>query len=72
MEASTRERGRSTTKLQDEHPGLVWFAEQCQANNVRFDGLIRRAETARDPDLAAFFRRAKAVGQALESMVPHR
>jgi hypothetical protein len=64
MEAATLERGR-VTALGDEDPNLVWFAEQCQTNHVRLDALIRGAERARDPDMAAFFRRAEGLVQRL-------
>jgi hypothetical protein len=60
MEASTLQRGH-VTALNDEDPNLVWFAEQCQNNHVRIDSLIRGAERARDPDMAAFFRRAESL-----------
>jgi hypothetical protein len=60
MEASTLERGRITA-LNEDDPNLVWFAEQCQSNHVRIDALIRGAERARDPDMAAFFRRAQSL-----------
>jgi hypothetical protein len=60
MEASTRDSGRFTGP-DEEDPNLLWFAEQCKANDVRFDALLRHAERARDPELADFFRRAQAV-----------
>jgi len=60
MEAGILERGRITV-LNEEDPNLVWFAEQCQSNHVRIDALIRGAERARDPDMAAFFRRAQSL-----------
>jgi hypothetical protein len=69
MKAGTLERGR-VTALNDEDPNLVWFAEQCQNNHVRIDALIRSAERARDPDMAAFFRRAESLIHRL-SGVPH-
>jgi len=53
------------TGLSDENPGIVWFAGQCQSNQVRFEALINNAERARDAEMAAFFRRAEAVGRAL-------
>jgi hypothetical protein len=69
MEASTLERG-PVTALNDEDPNLVWFAEQCQNNHVRIESLIRSAERARDPDMAAFFRRAETLIRRL-SGAPH-
>jgi hypothetical protein len=48
-------------KHQADNPNLVWFAEQCQNNHVRIEALIRSAERARDPDMAAFFRRAQSL-----------
>lgn len=59
-------RGQATS-VSDEDPGIVWFAEQCRSNQVRFEALIRNAELVRDPEMAAFFRRAEAVGQTLAS-----
>jgi len=61
-----RNRGQ-VTSVSDEDPGMVWFAEQCRSNQVRFEALIRNAERVRDLEMAAFFRRAEAVGQALAS-----
>ena len=60
MEASTRDSG-CFTGTDEEDPNLLWFAEQCKANDVRFEALLRYAERARDPELADFFRRAQAV-----------
>jgi len=64
MDASTRERGH-VAAAGDEDPNVIWFAEQCQTNQVRFEALIRSAEWARDPELAAFFRRAQQVAGRL-------
>jgi hypothetical protein len=61
MNASTREISRS----EGEDPNLVWFAEECQTNHVQIEALVRQAERVRDPDMAAFFRRAQAVGHTL-------
>ncbi len=66
MEARTRESGRFTD-TDEEDPNLLWFAEQCQANHVQFEALLRHAERARDPELAAFFRRAQAVSHNVAS-----
>jgi len=66
MQVRTRESGR-VTRLRKRDPSLVWFAEECQNNHVRIEALIRHAERVRDPELAAFFRRAQAVGQELQS-----
>ncbi len=60
MEASTQDSGRLTGN-DEEDPNLLWFAEQCQANHVKFEALVRHAERAHDRELAAFFRRAQAV-----------
>jgi hypothetical protein len=52
----------------DADPNVLWFAEQCQTNNVRIDALIHSAELARDPEMAAFFRRAKGALQRLSGV----
>jgi hypothetical protein len=66
MEASTRKGGR-VTGPSDDDPGLIWFAEECKSNHVRVEALIRQAERARDPELAAFFRRARAVSERISA-----
>jgi hypothetical protein len=66
MEASTREGGRVTGPTDDD-PRLIWFAEECISNHVRMEALIRHAERARDPELAAFFRRARAVSERIRA-----
>jgi hypothetical protein len=53
------------TVLSNQEPGIVWFAGQCQTNQVRLEALIRNAERVRDPEMAALFRCAAAVGEAL-------
>lgn len=71
MKASRQEIGRIASA--DEDPNVLWFAEQCQTNKVRIDALIHSAELARDPEMAAFFRRAKSVLQGLPGVqgLPH-
>ncbi|MGA2924726.1 MAG: hypothetical protein ABSG43_01840 [Solirubrobacteraceae bacterium] len=69
MEASTRETGRFTA-TEEQDPNLLWFAQQCQTNQVQFEALLRHAERIHDPELAAFFRRAQAVSDKLAS-APH-
>jgi hypothetical protein len=64
MDARTRE-PRHDSGLEHEDPNIIWFAEECAANHVRLDALVRYAERLRDVELAAFFRRAQAVGQRL-------
>ena len=64
MDARRRE-PRHGSGLEHEDPNIVWFAEECATNHVRLDGLVRYAERRRDVELAAFFRRAQAVGQRL-------
>jgi hypothetical protein len=64
MEASAREGGR-VTGPNDDDPGLIWFVEECKSNRVRVEALIRHAERAHDPELAAFFRRARAVSERI-------
>jgi hypothetical protein len=49
----------------DAQSSIVWLAAQCRRNNVRLESLARQAERARDPELAAFFRRAHAISQRL-------
>ena len=66
MQASTRDSSRLIGTDEDD-PNLVWFAEQCNTNHVQVEALVRHAERARDPELAAFFRRAQAVSHKLES-----
>lgn len=66
MKASTRKSSR-TAGTNDEDPSIVWFAEECQSNHVRFEALLRLAERVRDPELADFFRRAQAVSYRLSS-----
>jgi hypothetical protein len=61
------EKRGQVASVSDENPGIVWFAELCRSNQVRFEGLIRNAERVRDMEMAAFFRRADAVGQTLAS-----
>ena len=43
--------------------GILWLAQQCRSNNIRIESLVRQAERACDPELAAFFRRASALSQ---------
>jgi hypothetical protein len=57
--------GAQVTGQSDEDPGIAWFARQCQSNQVRFEALISNAERTRDAEMAAFFRRAEAVGRTL-------
>jgi hypothetical protein len=71
MEVSIRERGR-VTGPNDDDPGLIWFAEECKSNHVRVEALIRHAERVRDPELAAFFRRARAVSERGDPSRPRR
>jgi hypothetical protein len=47
--------------------GIRWLASECRNNNVRIESLVRQAEEARDPELAAFFRRAFVASQRLTS-----
>ena len=63
----TRTREAHRTRDTREDSGIVWLAQQCQNNNVRLESLVRQAERARDPELAAFFRRACAVSSRLAS-----
>jgi hypothetical protein len=49
----------------DAQASIVWLATQCRNNNVKLESLARQAERARDPELAAFFRRAHAISQQL-------
>ena len=65
MVIKTRETHRNRSTREDS--GIVWLAEQCRNNNVRLESLARQAERARDPELAAFFRRACAVSERLAS-----
>jgi hypothetical protein len=51
----------------DEDPNVVWFAEECRRNHVRFEPLLRLADRVRDPEFAAFLRRAQAVSHKLSS-----
>jgi hypothetical protein len=64
MAVSTLE-SRRFAGLNDDDPNLIWFAEECKSNHVRVEALIRYAERARDPELAAFFRRARAVSERI-------
>ena len=64
MEASKHGSGRLTGTDQED-PNLLWFAEQCRSNDVRFEALVRHAERARDRELADFFRRAQAASHKL-------
>jgi hypothetical protein len=64
------EKRGQVTSARDEDPGILWFAEQCRTNQVRFEALIRNAERVRDLEMAAFFRHAEAVGQTLASRAP--
>jgi hypothetical protein len=66
MVITTREL-HHTADPRDDDSGIVWLAEQCRNNKVRLESLVGQAEKARDPELAAFFRRACAVGQRLAS-----
>jgi hypothetical protein len=47
--------------------GIRWLASECRNNNVRIESLVRQAEEARDPELAAFFRRTFAASRRLAS-----
>lgn len=67
MRTNTQELGPIAAATEDD-PNVLWFAEECQSNNVRIDALIHSAELARDPEMAAFFRRAKQVLQGLSGV----
>jgi hypothetical protein len=54
----------------DEHPGVVWFAEECRRNGIRVESCIWRAERAGDSQLAEFFRRAQKVMSASAYCTP--
>jgi len=64
MKAGTAESGHFD-RPNDDDPNLIWFAAECRRNHVRVEALIGRAERARDPELADFFRRAQAVSDKL-------
>jgi hypothetical protein len=66
MNTTTRDRSR-TGAGKDDDAGVVWFAEECRSNHVRFEALLRLAERVRDPELAEFFRRAQAVSFRLSN-----
>jgi hypothetical protein len=67
MEARTPDRSRIAS-TNDEDPSIVWFAEECRSNHVRFEALLRLAERVRDPELGEFFARAEAVSSRISSV----
>jgi hypothetical protein len=50
----------------EQHSGLVWFAEQCMANGAPLESYIVHAESLGDRELATFFRRALAESRRLK------
>ena len=52
--------GAADPRDDEQHSGLIWFAEQCMANGAPLESYIIHAESIGDRELATFFRRALA------------
>jgi hypothetical protein len=52
--------GAADTRADEQHSGVVWFAEECMSNGVPLESYIIQAESIGDRELATFFRRALA------------
>ena len=50
--------GAADTHGDEQHSGVIWFAEQCIANGAPLESYIIHAESIGDRELATFFRRA--------------
>ncbi len=59
-------RGTADMHEDEQHSGLIWFAEQCMANGAPLESYIIHAERIGDRELATFFRRALAEGRRVK------
>ena len=60
------ERGAPQMHQNEQHSGLIRFAEQCMANGAPLESYIIHAESIGDRELATFFRRALAEKRRLK------
>ena len=51
------------TPVAREDGRVIWFASECRRNGIRLESCVRVAENAGDPELAAFFERARRAGE---------
>jgi hypothetical protein len=62
--------GVTDTHGDEQHSGVIWFAEQCMANGAPLESYIIHAESIGDRELATFFRRALAQSRRVRPGAP--